>query len=125
MAKPKDADAYVEALEPPVREIAEALRTLVRATAPKLEERIKYSFPHYDLNGTVVYIMATRDHVDLGFYDGVDLKDPKKMLEGTGKRLRHVKVYAPENARSPALAALVREAVRFREATGAPPKGWR
>lgn len=114
MAKPKDGDTYVRSLKAPVAAIAGELRAMVRKTAPDLEEKIKYSFPHYDLGGTVVYIMAASEHVDLGFYDGVDLKDPKKLLEGTGKRLRHVKIRTPGDVRNPALKALLKEAVKVR-----------
>ncbi len=30
--------------------------------------------------------------VDLGFYRGIELKDPKGLLEGSGKGMRHIKV---------------------------------
>ena len=93
---------------------------MILAPAPELEEKIKYSAPHYDLRGTagtVVYIADASRHVNLMFYDGVELNDPEELLEGTGKRLRHVKVRSPVDARNPALKALVQEAVRFREAS--------
>ncbi len=114
MAKPKDGDTYVRSLKAPVAAIAGELREMVRKTAPDLEEKIRYSFPHYDLDGTVVYIMAASEHVDLVFYDGVDLKDPKTLLVGRGKRLRHVKIRTPGDVRNPALKALVKEAVKVR-----------
>ncbi|HEV8594914.1 MAG TPA: DUF1801 domain-containing protein, partial [Thermoplasmata archaeon] len=59
MAAPKDGGAYLRSLPPPIREIAAALRDLVRSAAPELEEKIKYRAPHYDVRGTagtVVYI---------------------------------------------------------------------
>ena len=98
------------------------LRRLVQATAPALKEEMRYGMPQYTLGGpTVVYIMAASDHVNLGFYDGVDLKDPKKRLEGSGKRLRHVKVHSVHEAKDPALRALLEEALAFRGREG-PPK---
>ena len=98
------------------------LRRLVEATAPALKEEKRYGMPQYTLGGpTVVYIMPASDHVNLGFYDGVDLKDPKKRLEGSGKRLRHVKVHSVHEAKDPALRALLEEALAFRGREG-PPK---
>lgn len=105
----------MKAADPEWRPVVVALRTLVREAAPELEEAIRYGMPSYVMGGTVVYIMTASDHVNLGFYDGVDLRDPKELLEGTGKRLRHVKVRDAKAANSPALRALVREAARFRK----------
>jgi hypothetical protein len=45
--------------------------------------------------------------VNLQLADGVDLPDPEGMMEGTGKRVRHVKVRSVEAAASPALRAIV------------------
>src|SRR3972149_2105556 len=90
------------------------LRRLVEATAPALKEEKRYGMPQYTLGGpTVGSIMPASDHLNLGFYDGVDLKDPKKRLEGTGKRLRHVKVFSVQEAKDPAVRALVKEALTF------------
>ncbi len=38
------------------------------------------------------YVNAFRDHVNVGFFYGALLKDPAHLLEGTGKRMRHVKL---------------------------------
>ena len=45
--------------------------------------------------------------VNLGFYRGVELPDPEALLEGTGARMRHVKVRSVDGARRPAVRALV------------------
>src|SRR5262252_7419368 len=36
------------------------------------------------------YVNAFKAHVNVGFYLGATLKDPVGLLEGTGKRMRHV-----------------------------------
>ncbi|HWM60978.1 MAG TPA: DUF1801 domain-containing protein, partial [Rhizomicrobium sp.] len=36
------------------------------------------------------YVNAFRDHVNVGFFYGATLGDPAGLLEGTGKRMRHV-----------------------------------
>lgn len=38
------------------------------------------------------YLAVFRDHVNVGFFFGALLDDPARLLEGTGKRGRHVKV---------------------------------
>ena len=43
------------------------------------------------------YVDAFKDHVNVGFFRGSVISDPKGMLEGTGKFMRHVKI-RPEHA---------------------------
>jgi len=38
------------------------------------------------------YVGAFRSHVTVGFFNGAALDDPFELLEGTGKRMRHVKL---------------------------------
>jgi hypothetical protein len=53
------------------------------------------------------YVGVFRAHVDVGFFRGAELEDPKKLLEGTGKRMRHVKVRPGDPLDSAALEALI------------------
>ena len=38
------------------------------------------------------YVNVFSEHVNVGFYNGASLDDPLGLLEGTGKRMRHVKL---------------------------------
>ena len=38
------------------------------------------------------YVNAYKAHVNVGFYYGAFLQDPDELLEGTDKRMRHVKL---------------------------------
>jgi hypothetical protein len=38
------------------------------------------------------YVNAFKAHVNVGFFQGAALDDPAGLLEGTGKRMRHVKL---------------------------------
>lgn len=38
------------------------------------------------------YVDAHAEHANIGFFFGAFLDDPAKLLEGTGKRMRHVKL---------------------------------
>lgn len=58
------------------------------------------------------YVNAFRDHVNVGFFFGALLKDPARLLEGTGKRGRHVKLWPDREIDSAALARLINEAYR-------------
>ena len=66
------------------------------------------------------YILPYKGWVNLGFYQGVDLADPKELLEGTGARMRHVKIRSIDDAKRPEVRALIKAALARREE---PPSG--
>ena len=45
------------------------------------------------------------------FARGTELADAEQLLEGTGKRARHVKVRSPEDVEKPGVRTLLKEAV--------------
>jgi hypothetical protein len=53
------------------------------------------------------YVNAFKHHVDVGFFFGALLKDPACLLEGTGKRGRHVKLRPGRDVDADALAQLI------------------
>jgi hypothetical protein len=50
---------------------------------------------------------AFRAHVNVGFFFGAALDDPADLLEGAGKRMRHVKVRWGEPVNEAALNDLI------------------
>lgn len=54
------------------------------------------------------------NHVVLGFYYGAELPDPHGLLEGSGKRMRHVKLRTKADLDRPGLRDLLQEASRHR-----------
>lgn len=56
------------------------------------------------------YVNVFKAHVNVGFFLGAELKDPARLLEGTGKRMRHVKIRPDAPLNSKALGALIQEA---------------
>ena len=60
------------------------------------------------------YIMPMRGYISLGLYQGAVLADPKRLLEGTGKGLRHVKIRSLAEADRPSVRALVAAALARR-----------
>lgn len=56
------------------------------------------------------YVNVFTAHVNVGFFRGADLADPRRMLEGSGRVMRHVKVRPERPIDEKALAALIRAA---------------
>jgi hypothetical protein len=58
------------------------------------------------------YVDAFSAHVNVGFFHGAMLDDPAALLEGSGKRMRHVKLRWGEPANDDALNELIAAAYR-------------
>jgi uncharacterized protein len=69
----KNVDSYIEALPDTKREIAEALRELIFAVVPHVEERYSYKIPMYHYFGMFCYMNEVKQGIDLGFMRGRDL----------------------------------------------------
>ena len=67
------------------------------------------------------YVDAFSAHVNVGFFFGTALDDPTGLLEGAGKRMRHVKVHWGQPVNAVALGELIGAAyrdIRLRLAAG-------
>lgn len=53
------------------------------------------------------YVNVFRAHANVGFFHGAELVDPMGVLEGSGKRMRHVKVKPNAELNSRALDVLI------------------
>ena len=94
------------------RSIIRALRQFVKRMAPELQETVKWGNGCWvGGNGPVAYVHAETGYVQFGFFYGSLLSDPKRLLEGSGKYVRHIKVYDPSDIDSRAFSALLKQAM--------------
>lgn len=109
-------DAFFATFPPEIHATSRILREMVCKSTPGAYEVL---YAHHNNVGygltqsyadRIVYICLLKDYVRLGFFYGGTLSDPMRILVGTGKRLRHVKVYNAQEARNPALERLVEAA---------------
>src|SRR5215813_6109835 len=56
------------------------------------------------------YVNAFREHVNVGFFRGAEIADPGRLLEGTGKFMRHVKLGPGRDVDAVALTKLIETA---------------
>jgi hypothetical protein len=95
------------------RAIIEALRDFVKRTAPALNETVKWGNGCWvSKSGPVAYVYSDTGYVQFGFFRGSTLKDPKRLLEGKGQYVRHIKVREPDGIDERAFAALLKQATR-------------
>ena len=89
-----------------------ALQRVVKLSAPHLATTVKWGQGCFaDGDVPKVFIHPEDDHVQFGFYRGSSLKDPKQLLTGKGKYVRHVKIRSLKDIEERALAALILQAV--------------
>ncbi|NLG74535.1 MAG: DUF1801 domain-containing protein [Chloroflexi bacterium] len=114
-----ELESFLSQYSPGVRELALAARRAVLAALPGAVEMVDppskivaygYGKKYADL---ICSIAPYSGHVNVIFSRGVDLPDPQGVLEGSGKRARHVKIRRPEDAGSPALQELLQAALRL------------
>ena len=118
----KTVEDYLAGLERWKADVVSRVRQIVLATAPQAKESIKWAQPVYQTNGPFCYVKAFKRAVNFGFWRGVDLKDPKGLLQGSGEQMRHVKLTGLDDIDEEALAAFVRQAVQLNEDEGDPTK---
>jgi len=119
----KTVDGYISGLDGWQRDVAAQLRQIVREAAPEAKESIKWAQPVYESHGPFCYIKAFENAVNIGFWRGVDLKDPGGLLQGSGVKMRHVKLTEADVIQADALADFVRQAIRLNQVKGDPTKG--
>ncbi|MEM1037221.1 MAG: DUF1801 domain-containing protein [Pseudomonadota bacterium] len=94
MPKPASVVAYFDGLEGEPAKIAAALRKTIERRWPTLHSKLAWGFPCWTGNERVFSIMALKDRCNLQLWSGARLADNyMSRIEGTGKDLRHVKVY--------------------------------
>ena len=108
-----ELEDFLDEFKPEVRTLALQLRDLVHEIDPEVIEQIDkpahllaYGYAKTYTHLMCVIILYT-DYVNLGFPRGIDLPDPEGLLEGTGKRARHVKITDTETIDLPEVAALI------------------
>ena len=121
---------FLAKYDPPIHSLALGLRQVVLdAIAPCHEYIFQMRSKVVLLYGATARIMADgicqiaifRHHVTLVLPDGIDLEDPARVLRGTGKTMRHVRVTASSDLARPELRSLLRQA-RVLAGLAAPPR---
>lgn len=80
---------YLAKQKSPQKEICKRLRQIIRETFPGISEEMNMGVPWYEGR---YYLVALKDHVNLGFcIKGLD-KKKLDLLEGAGRFMRHIKI---------------------------------
>lgn len=119
----KTVDEYIAGLETERADAVSQLREIVRDAAPEASEAVKWAQPVYESNGPFCYIKAFKNHVNIGFWRGVDLDDPNALLQGDGEKMRHIKIGDGKDIPKDDIRDFVQAAIKLNQTKGDPTKG--
>ena len=83
----KKIDDYIDKQKSPQKEICQKLRKIILKTFPGIKEEMKLGVPWYEGK---YYIVALKDHVNLGFSLKGLSKEEIGLFEGAGKTMKHI-----------------------------------
>jgi hypothetical protein len=119
---PPNLETTLSRLDPQLRQIFDETLGLLRKSLPSAVE--EFDGQNLGLGvgsgykGLVFVVSPHKHHVTVGFYDGASFPDPSGLLEGSGKRHRHVKIRDVAQLSDPAFSRLVELAVKRKTGAG-------
>ena len=116
-----EVDAWLSRGDDELRRLAQPWFEQMRGCGADVRELLADGCPTACVGDAAFgYVNAFSAHVNVGFFHGAALDDPAGLLEGSGKRMRHVKVRWGRPVDAAALEALIAAAyhdIRARIAT--------
>ena len=117
MAADPTVDEFVETkVQPELRPVVAALRSLMKQTAPQAKEVISYGIPMYVTAKPMAWINPSKAGVTLGFREGVHFEDKYNLLRGDGKHAMHVRMKTLADINATALKYYIKQAVKLARA---------
>ncbi len=83
-------DDYIGKQDSPQKEICQALRQIILRTFPGTKEEMKWGVPAFA--GGKFYIVALKDHVNLGFSVKGLTEEELSLFDGGGKTMKHIEI---------------------------------
>jgi hypothetical protein len=110
---------YLSSYDRHVSSLALAVREVVLEEAPEAIESISkgyavvmaFSFTGKPLKDGFCHVVTYSSYVNLGFNRGALLPDPKRILAGTGKLIRHIKIQTEDDLGRPHLRRYIQAAI--------------
>ena len=109
----KNANECFAAHDDLIADLAAELRSLIQRAVPAASESIKWGMPVYEQGGSVCSLRAGKGYVALQFGTiGTSLVDPDSLLEGSGKRARHVKIRSTSDIDKQRFTSWIKQAAK-------------
>lgn len=107
---------YIQQQEGWQRDMLLQLRQFILSQAPQMQEQFKYGGAFYYCFGMVCYLAPQKDHVYIGFVQGLHLSNEQGLFaKPDTKQIRKVRLYPDQPIPTAALHDLLQEAILFNE----------
>lgn len=106
-----------------IRELAMQTCEFIARAIPKAEQKVYAGWRTigFSLAGTMASqfcaVGPQQKYVNIYLMRGTELDDPKALLEGSGKKMRHVKIKDAKELKNAALKTLIKDAAKLAQAT--------
>lgn len=101
-------DAWFDSRPPALASIARQWFAVLRRCGPDVNELLHDGHPTACVGDAAFgYVNVFTAHVNIGFFHGASFADPARILQGTGRFMRHVKAAPGELPDDAALRALI------------------
>lgn len=108
-----DIDQWLADQDGELGTLALAWFSRLRECGDDIRELMHDGYPHVCVDDVAfAYVNVFKAHINLGFFNGADLSDGAKLLQGTGKRMRHVKLGPAHDIDEEQLLRLIADAYR-------------
>ena len=112
-------DAFIGRYSPAIAAQVHAVLKTMRARLSGAVEMVYDNYyalvigfcPVEEASEVIMSVAVYPDHINLCFFAGDRLPDPQKLLKGSGKIARHIRLEGPETLDKPAVKALMKAAV--------------
>jgi hypothetical protein len=110
-------EKFLASLPPEKRVIALQVRDIFLSADKKITESIRWRQLTFSYKSDIafIYTFPKVDYMNLGFMKAVQLSDPKKLFEGTGKGMRHIKLRTEKDISARQIKAWAKEAMKINE----------
>ena len=121
MTPRRELDTFIDRYTPEIASKGRAILAKMRKRLPGAVELVYDNYnalaigfaPGEKMSETVLSIVLYPRWVSMFFFVGSQLKDPRKLLKGSGSLVRHVVLETPEMLDDPSVEALIAQVVRL------------
>jgi hypothetical protein len=119
--KESTVSSYIKQQDEEKGRLISMLVDIIEEAYPEAKGSIKWSQPVFETpEGPMIFIKAHKNHVNFGFWRGAEMDDPEGILEGTGVKMRHVKISTRDDIRPQYFKDLIYQAVDLNRKLGNP-----
>ena len=91
-------------------DLVQEVRKAVYSAVPRASECVMYGGFMFAATAKFCGVFAYTEHVSIEFGRGCDLEDPHRVLEGSGKLRRHIKVHTLADIKAKHVRAYITQA---------------